>query len=160
MRITSGFECVVACPLSRLGYYEPDQPENGDNQRLEVSVVFTDATGTLAALEMAERLAKRLEARLRLLMPYEVPYTLPLSKPAVPVEFLEGQIRTLASRVPMEIAANIYLCRDKQRTLRLILKTGSLVIMGGRKGWWPTPAQRLAGTLERDGHHVIFTELR
>jgi hypothetical protein len=127
---------------------------------LEVFVVFTDTPGTLAALQTADRLAKRLEARLRLVMPYEVPYALPLTAPAVPVGFLEGQLRTLASEVPMEIAAQIYLCRDRRRTLRVVLKARSLVIVGGRKRWWPTPAQRLARVLNEDGHHVIFAELR
>ena len=86
-------------------------------KRLEVFVIFTDAPGTLAALQMAEGLAQKLEAHIRLLMPYEVPYALPLTKPAVPVEFLEGQIRNLAGKTRLEVAAHIYLCRDKRRTL-------------------------------------------
>jgi hypothetical protein len=150
----------LASPLSWHGNTRHDHADKHDEQRLEVFVIFTDTPGTLAALQMADRLAKRLEARLRLVMPYEVPYALPLTEPAVPVEFLEGQLRTLASEVPMEIAAHIYLCRDRRRTLRLVLKAGSLVIVGGRKRWWPTPAQRLVRALSKDGHHVVFAELR
>ena len=147
----------LASPLS---WHENTGHDYADEQRLEVFVVFTDTPGTLAALQTADRLAKRLEARLRLVMPYEVPYALPLTAPAVPVGFLEGQLRTLASEVPMEIAAQIYLCRDRRRTLRVVLKARSLVIVGGRKRWWPTPEQRLARALNKDGHHVIFAELR
>jgi len=160
MKTTSGVESGLASPLSRHGADGHDQTDKHDEQRLEVIVVFTDTPGTLAALQMADRLAKRLEARLRLLMPYEVPYTLPLTKPAVPVGFLEGQLRTLACQAPMEIAAHIYLCRDRRRTLRLVLKPHSLIIVGGRKRWWPTSEQRLAQALKKDGHHVIFAELR
>ena len=103
---------------------------------------------------------RKLDASLKLLLPYEVPYALPLTRPAVPVEFLEGQLRALASKVPMGFAGHIYLCRDKNRTLHLILKPGSIVILGGRKRWWPTAEHRLARMLKKDGHHVILAESR
>jgi hypothetical protein len=150
----------LASPLSWHGNTGHDHADQHAEQRLEVFVIFTDTPGTLAALQMADRLAKRLEARLRLLMPYEVPYTLPLTEPTVAVEFLEGQLRTLACQIPMEITAHLYLCRDKRRTLRVVLKPRSLIVVGGRKRWWPTPAQRLARALSKDGHHVVFAELR
>ena len=137
-----------------------DIPAGTDAPPLEVVVIFTNTAGTLAALQMADRLAKRLDARLRLLLPYEVPYTLPLTKPAVPVGFLEGQLHALACKTPMGISAHIFLCRDKRRTLRLILKPHSLVVLGGRKRWWPTEEQRLVSLLKKGGHHVVFAEMR
>ncbi|MGB7590527.1 MAG: hypothetical protein WCD04_04220 [Terriglobia bacterium] len=126
---------------------------------LEIFVIFTDHSGTLAALRMADRLGEQLDARLRLLMLHEVPYALPLTRPAVNVRFLEEQLRALASKIPVDIAAHIYLCRDKRRTVRLILKPRSIVILGGRKRWWPVE-QKLARVLREDGHHVIFAESR
>ena len=75
-------------------------------------MIFTDATGTLAALQMADRLAQKMEAHMVLLMPYEVPYALPLTKPPVPVDFLEGEVRKLAGKIRLEMAAHLYLCRD------------------------------------------------
>ena len=136
-------------------------PEGADAPRqLEVYVIFTNTAGTLAALQMADRLAKRLDARLQLLLAYEVPYTLPLTKPAVPVGFLEGQLRVLARKTPLEISAHIFLCRDKRRTLRLTLKPHSLVVIGGRKRWWPTEEQRLVSLLKQGGHHIVFAEMR
>jgi hypothetical protein len=100
---------------------------------------------------MADGLAQKLEAHIRLLMPYEVPYTLPLTKPAVPVEFLEGQIRNLAGKTRLEVAAHIYLCRDKKRTLKLLLRPHSLIVVGGKKRWWPTSAQKLAQVFASKG---------
>ena len=139
----------------------PGIPEGTDGpQQLEVVVIFTNTAGTLAALQTADRLAKRLDARLRLLLPYEVPYTLPLTKPAVPVGFLEGQLHALACKTPMEISAHIFLCRDKRRMLRQILKPQSLVVIGGRKRWWPTEEQRVVNLLKKGGYHVVFAELR
>lgn len=129
-------------------------------QELEVLVIFTDAAGTLAALQMAEGLAKKLGAHVRLLVPYEVPYTLPLTKPAVSVEFLEGQIRELAGKTRLDVAAHIFLCRDKMRTLKLLLRPLSCVVVGGKKRWWPTSAKKLAQGLQKDGHQVILAELR
>ena len=59
----------------------------------------------------------------------------------------------------IDIAAHIYLCRDKCPTVRLILKPRSIVILGGRKRWWSVE-QKLARVLKKDGHHVIFAESR
>ena len=129
-------------------------------QGLEVLVIYTGVRGTLAALRMADGLARKLGAHIRLLLPYEVPYALPLTKPAVPVEFLENQVRELASTIHLGVAAQILLCRDKRRTLGLLLRPDSLVVVGGRTRWWPTAAQRLAQAVQKDGHSVIFAELR
>jgi hypothetical protein len=129
-------------------------------QGLEVLVIYTEAAGTLKALQTAEGLAQKLGAHIRLLLPYEVPYALPLTKPPVPVEFLERQVRSVASAVHLDVAAQVFLCRDKKRAMGLLLRPNSLVVMGGKKRWWPTPAQKMAQGLKKDGHHVIFAELR
>jgi hypothetical protein len=134
--------------------------ESPSERGLEVLVIFTDVKGTAAALQMAESLAQKLAAHIRLLLPYEVPYALPLTQPAVPVTFLENQLRRLASEIELNVAGQIYLCRDKKRALSLLLRPGSLVVMGGKKRWWPTGTQRLAKALLKDGHQVIFAESR
>jgi len=103
---------------------------------LEIFVIFTDHSRTLAALRMADHSGKKLDARLWLLMPYEVPYALRSTRPAVPVGSLEEQLRALASKIPVATATHICLCRDKCRTVRLILKPRSIMILGGRKRWW------------------------
>ena len=126
---------------------------------LEISVIFTDHSGTLAALRMAHHLGGKLDVCLRLLMLYEAPCALPLTRPAVNVRFLEDRLFKLVSKTPVDIAAHIYLCRDKCRTVRLILKPRSIVILGGRKRWWSVE-QKLARVLKKDGHHVIFAESR
>lgn len=136
----------------------PDIPAATDGHSgLEVFVIFTDDSGTLAALQRANQLTQKLEARLRLLWPYEVPYALSLTNPAVPVRILEEQLRALASRVPTNTEGHIYLCRDKLRTLRLVLKPGAIVILGGRNWWW-SAERKLARALKNAGHHVIFTK--
>ena len=88
----------------------------GAHPELEIFVIFTDHPETLAALRTAHHLGDKLDARLRLLMLYEVPYALPLTRPAIPAGFLEEQLRTQASKIPVAIAAHVYLCRDKRPT--------------------------------------------
>ena len=92
-------------------------------------------------------------------MLYAVPYTLPLEKPAVPEGFLEEQLRALQRDSPAEISARICLCRHPRQGLREVLEPHSLVVIGGRKRWWPTEEQRLARLLKKDGHHVVFAEI-
>lgn len=142
---------------------EPDfcqQIDKDVGQTLEVFVIFTDVPGTLAALRTAAALSKQLAAHLQLLMPYEVPYTLPVLKPAVQVEFLEGRVRDLACKTHLDVAAHICLCRDRSRVLRLLLRPRDLIVLGGRKRWWPSRAERLAKALRRNGYQVIFVEAR
>jgi hypothetical protein len=160
MEAYSGDEYGLASPVFSHDANGHGTIDGHTEKGLEVSVIFTDAPGTLAALQMADELAQKLEAHIRLLAPYEVPYALPLTEPAVPVEFLEGQIRDLAGKTRLEVAAHICLCRDKRRTLALLLRPHSLVVVGGKKRWSPTAAQKLARALQKDGHQVVFAELR
>lgn len=138
--------------------YEP--PVAPADRRIEVAVVFTDAAGGFAAMQLAEGLAQQLGACLKLIMPYEVHYSLPLEAPPVMAEYLEAQLQELAAMTGMRVEAQVCLCRDKRIALNQALPPNSLIIVGGKKRWWPTPAQRLAQALESDGHHVLFAEVR
>lgn len=127
---------------------------------LDLQVVFTDPAGTRAALAAAGRYARGLDARITILAAQVVPYPLPLDCPPVPVEFTERTLRSLASEqiVPteVELAVELYLCRDKNETIRNVLKPDSLVVIGGWKRWWPAAENRLEKLLRRDGHRVIL----
>ena len=40
-----------------------------------------------------------------------------------------------------------------------MLPTGSVVVVGGqRRWWWPTREQRIADTLKKTGHVIVFAE--
>src|ERR1017187_3435477 len=71
---------LASSVYSRDAKRSPATDEDAE-QRLEVIVIFTDARGTVAAIQAAEGLAQQLGARLRLVMPFEVSYSLPLTKP-------------------------------------------------------------------------------
>jgi hypothetical protein len=126
--------------------------------RLTVSVIFTSVQSTLAALKAAGALASRLSGRITLIVPQVVPFPLPLTTPPVLLDCSERRFRVLASESPVETAVQIYLCRDPLETTIAVLNPHSLVVVGGRKRWWPTAEKRLARKLRRAGHEVIFTE--
>ena len=137
----------------------PDSPETGDpDSRLNVDVVFTSVEPTLAALKKAGALASRLNGRITLVVPQIVPYPLPLKTPTVLIEFNERRFRIIASESPVETTVRIYLCRDQLETLAAVLQPHSVVVVGGRRSWWPTAEKRLARKLRRVGHEVILTE--
>jgi hypothetical protein len=126
--------------------------------RLQVAVVFTSPAATIGALHRAGALADRLSARIELVVPQVVPFALPIASPPVLLEFSERQFVEIAKETPVETAVQIYLCRDRLDTLLSVLKPGSLVVIGGRKRWWPTSEWRLARSLSHAGHEVIYTE--
>lgn len=137
----------------------PKPPRRDESERrLEVAVVFTSAASTIAALRKAGALADRLRARINLVVPQVVPHPLPLESPPVLLDFSERRFREIATESPVETTVQIYLCRDRLETLKSVLARRSLVVIGGRKRWWPTREESLARKLRRAGHEVIFTE--
>jgi hypothetical protein len=74
------------------------------------------------------------------------------------VEFNENRFRVMACECPVETSVQIYLCRDRFETLKSVLQRGSVVVVGGRKRWWPTKDERLARQLRRAGYEVLFQE--
>jgi len=131
-----------------------DEAERG----LNISVVFTSVEATLEALKEAGTLASSLGAKITLLVPQVVPYPLPLETPPVLVDFNERRFQVIAGLSPVETRVQVYLCRDKLETLTTALSPGSIVVLGGRRRWWPTHDEVLARALRRAGYEVIFKE--
>jgi len=125
---------------------------------LNIAVVFTALEPTLAALKEAGALAQSLGAQITLLVLQLVPYPLPRESPPMLVDFNEKRFRVLASRSPVKTRVCIFLCRDRMETIMNVLRPNSIVVIGGRKRWWPTVDKRLAHKLRTAGHEVIFKE--
>ncbi len=139
----------------------PAQPAGVEADRqLNIAVVFTSVESTLAALKEAGNLANSWGARIKLVVPQVVPYPLPLETPPVLVEFNENRFRVMASESPVETNVHIYLCRDRFEALTAALTPGSIVVLGGRKRWWPTKDETLARRLRRAGYEVLFKETK
>ena len=133
----------------------PDLSERG--RQLDLQVIFTDLPKTAAALAAARTMAQGLSARITLLVAQVVPYPLPLAEPDIPVEFTERLLEPLACEKDAEdIAIEIYLCRDRNETIRRALPPDSLVIVGARKRhWWLSRDRFLARLLRKDGRRVL-----
>ena len=136
----------------------PQRPGEPQESRLNIVVIFTSSSATIAALMRAGSLAESLNADITLIVPQVVPFPLPLTSPPVLLDFQESRFREIAEVIPVEIRVHLYLCRDKLETLKEVLQPRSLVVVGGRKRVWPTREERLARKLRRAGHDVIFTE--
>jgi hypothetical protein len=131
--------------------------------RFEVNVIFTDPQATVAALRTAGSLARDLGANIRVRAAITVPYTLPLEEPPVSVAFTERLLYDLVCRLgpgDFEPSIHLYLCRDQVETLLRVLTPNSLVVIGGRKHWWPTAERRIANALRSKGHRVVFIGLK
>jgi hypothetical protein len=131
--------------------------------RLEVNVIFTDPQATLVALKTAGSLARDLGACIRLRAAIAVPYALPLDKPPVSVRFTEGLVFDLVCRLELatfEPSVHLYLCRHQIETFLQVLRPNSLVVIGGRKRWWPPAERRMAKALRSKGHRVVFIGLK
>jgi hypothetical protein len=135
----------------------PVRPEIERN-RLNIVVIFTSTAATAAALKKAGNLAESLGAQITLIVPQIVPYPLPLSSPPVLLDFQEKRFRELASESPVDTRVQLYLCRDFMETLKEALSPHSLIVIGGRRRWWPTRETGLARRLKRAGHEVVLAE--
>jgi hypothetical protein len=148
---------IEKMPVRATGHPAPFIGEDAD-QKLNIAVLFTSVESTLAALKEAGDLANHLGAQITLVVPQVVPYPLPLQSPPVRAEFSERRFRVIASESPVETTVQIYLCRDRLAALETALRPGSIVLLGGRKRWWPTKNEILARRLRRAGYEVIFKE--
>ena len=143
--------------LTATGLPERPGAEQGQS-RLNIVVIFTSMGATIAALKRAGYLAESLSAHITLVVPQIVPYPLPLTSPPVLLDFQERRFREIANESPVAIRVKLYLCRNRREALEAVLKARSLIIVGGRKRFWPTREERLAKRLGRMGHEVIFAE--
>ena len=127
--------------------------------RLEVNVIFTDPQATVAALKTAGSLARDLGACIRLRAAIAVPYTLPLDKPPVSVPFIERLLSDLVCRLDRTPSSPAFTCicvGIRSKLFCRVLRPNSLVVIGGRKHWWPTAESRMAKALRSKGHRVVF----
>src|SRR5579862_541335 len=130
---------------------------------LVVNVIFTDREETARALEAAGSLAASLGASIKLLAAQAVPFRLRLDEPQVSVDFTERLLSDLAGGLDqdgVEINPRLYLCRNALETIMRVLPPNSLVVIGGRKSWWPSAASRMARVFRSEGHHVLWIDLR
>jgi len=141
---------------------DPICHEPSSDRGVRVTVVFTTPEATLGALRAAGELGESLGARITLVAVQVVPFSLPLGRPLTPVSFLERHLLTLLSESGLEAeeaSIAICLCRDPEKSLMQLLAPRSLVVLGGKRGWW-SREQKLEQRLTRLGHDVVFVNMK
>jgi hypothetical protein len=123
-----------------------------------IYVVYTSIDGTLAAVRVAGNFGKVLGVPVNLIYFRTVPYVLPVDAPCgiSPVEtdvFIE-RLRAEG----LDVRVNVYLCRDEHRAIAAAIKPHSLIVIGGRRSWWPRESERWRRMLEAAGHFVVSVE--
>jgi len=123
-----------------------------------VYVVHTSEAETLAAVRVAGDFAKALGVPVTLVHFRTVPYPLAIDAPTgvSPVETDAFLARLRAEA--LDIRVRVYLCRDGRRSVPQALGPHSLIVIGGRRGWWPTASEQWRRTLEAAGHFVVFVD--
>jgi hypothetical protein len=133
-------------------------PSHGEH-KLDIKVIYTGTSATSAALAAAASMARGLSARITILAAQVVPYPLPLTDPPVPTGFTERVLASMTAELEEESSIEIRLCRDREQTLRQAVGPASVVVIGTRKRWWPTPEKTLARLLQRDGRRVVLVNI-
>jgi len=123
-----------------------------------VSVLYTTAPATLEAARVAANLAHAMRVPLRVVHFRTVPRQVPVDRPEgvspIETDAFVGRLRHegIAARF------RVYLCRDETTTIPFAFRPHSLIVIGGRRSWWPTRAERWRHALEDAGHLVLFVD--
>jgi hypothetical protein len=129
----------------------------GERERsLRFYVIDTAGQDTAATIRTAGALAHGLNAEIIVLAAQEVPLPLALDEPPVSLAFTENRLRDMVRRADAPARVDLLLCRDPEAAIRHALPPGALVVMGGRRTWFARAARKLATSLTRDGHQVVF----
>jgi hypothetical protein len=141
-------------------------PENcsasNSNSRLELNVVFTTHAGTRAALVATTAWQSCLDARIVLWYAFGVPHAFPLDSPPVSPAFTEQRLTGLALNccADREIEIQICHCRGERECLGSIIRSGSIILLGGRKRWWRTNEEGLTRFFDSRGYRALFIPIQ
>jgi hypothetical protein len=124
-----------------------------------VCVLFTTEEETLAAARVASRLAKAMHVPLSVTDVRTVPYPLSVDAPS---ESSPVETETFKRRLEMadvDARVRVFWCRNRKTVVPMAFRGHSLIVIGGRRRWWPTKAERCRRQLEAAGHFVLFVDI-
>jgi hypothetical protein len=137
---------------------EAEVPANGLSKMADISVIYTTADETLAALRAADELARPLKRLVRLIdfrvVQVGAPVDAPTGRSPLETNGLLDRVRSQGIDVQVEV----YVCRDVRCAIPRVFTGHSLIVLGGRHHWWPTRTERLRQILDRRGHFVLLVD--
>ena len=123
-----------------------------------VFVVFTTLADTMAAVDVADGLARSRGVPVTVVHFRTVSHALPVDRPdgisPLESEDFHGELCAHGRFVD----ARIILCRDERTAIAQAFTPHSLIVVGGRRRWWPTRAEKWCRMLEDAGHYVVFVD--
>jgi len=124
----------------------------------DVYVIFTSIDETLRAVRVARRLARAMRSGVTIVHFRPIGFGAPLEEPAglSPVETDAFKARLEAEDCDARI--RVCVCRDARQAIPSVLQEHSLIVIGGRRRWWPTPSDRWRRTLEGQGYLVVLVD--
>jgi len=125
---------------------------------VRVYVVFTSIDETIAAATIASALARAMSVPLTLVHFQTVHHAAEPDAPDVCSPLQTDHFRERLRFAGVDATIRVYLCRDPRAVFGLAFREGSLIVIGGRRRWWPTRAESLRRELERNGHLVVFVD--
>jgi hypothetical protein len=123
-----------------------------------VNVLFTKPDETLEAVRVASAIGRAMAVPLTVTHLRAVPYPLTLE---TPTGLSPAETDAFVERVRAEgidVRVRVYLCRDADDMLPKAFKEHSVIVIGGRRSWWPTWYERMRRRLEAAGHFVVFVD--
>lgn len=146
---------------------EPSEQDPGSGaapgRPLSVNVIFTNPESTMTALRAAESFVRDLRSTVHIRAMIGVPHQLAMDYALVSVQFFQRLLCDLVERVGSgrcQYVLHIYICRNRIETLLRVLRPSSLVVIGGRRRFWPTAEGRLWKAAIDAGHSVAFIDAR
>ena len=126
---------------------------------LSINVVYTSPDTTIAAMRAAECFAGDLGGSIHIRAMIAAPRQLALDLAFTSVQFLKRLLTDLVERMGAmgcEYVLHVYVCRSRIETILRVLRPSSLLVIGGRRRFWPTAERRLAKAAISAGHSVAF----
>ena len=122
----------------------------------QVYVLFTSPEETLVAVRVAKRLASAVGGGVTVIHFRSIGFGAPLEHPAGLSPAETDAFRARLAAEDCDAGVRVWLCRDARQAIRSVIDERSLVVIGGRRRWWPTPSNRWRRMLEEDGYPVVF----
>ncbi len=137
---------------------EAEMPAGSTPKVADISVIYTTADETVAALRAADELARPLKRTVRLIdfrvVPVGAPVEAPTGRSPIETNGLLDRVRSEG----VDVRAEVYVCRDVRDAIPHVFTDRSLIVLGGRHHWWATRTERLRQILERQGHFVLLVD--
>ncbi|HEX4347907.1 MAG TPA: hypothetical protein VHZ73_10060 [Vicinamibacterales bacterium] len=121
-----------------------------------VFVIFTTLDATLRAARAAAELADSMGHDVTVVHFRPVSYAVPLESPIASSPAESHAFTTRLQWERLAATVRVCVCRSERDAAAAIIPPHSLVVVGGRRAWWPTHASRWQRTLEQLGHRVVL----